>query len=122
MNRKPHRPENRRGAPRYQLDGPIRVRMGGDIVEGISCCNISLGGLCLEIDSSCEPCRSGRLWLTRTYGTESINFESDFKKIWAEPSMGDNAGRRMGIMFDELSPIQRDNLWRIISLENRPSK
>ncbi len=121
MNRKSQKPENRRKAPRYRIDGPIRIRMGGDIIEGISCFNISLGGLCLEIDSSCEPRRSGRLWMTRTYGSESINFEADFKKIWVDPPNGEDPARRMGIMFDEMSPVQRDNLWRIISRENRPA-
>ncbi|MBD3345677.1 MAG: hypothetical protein GF401_11505 [Chitinivibrionales bacterium] len=110
---------NRRKYKRHKIKCDIKVRMMGKVVEGADCMNISLGGMCIRIPHLPEEGPTGRVWITRKYKKDRIEFESDFRKIWSRPADISSDETMIGIIFGEMPPVQRDNLWKILQQEER---
>lgn len=114
--------ENSRRYQRVPLSADIAVRMKGQLLSGSVCANISVGGMGIVFNNSFEEGGEGKVWLTQTYPDGSVVFEADFRKMWSKPITLDCHQKRMGVVFCELYPQQRDNLWRIIKRQISQAK
>ena len=114
--------DNKRRYPRVPLSADIAVRMKGQLLRGTVCSNVSMGGMSIVFSNHFEEGNFGKVWLTQNYPDESLVFEADFKKAWVRPITLDRSQKRMGVLFEEMHPHHRDNLYRIIKRQGSQAK
>ncbi|MFW6253781.1 MAG: PilZ domain-containing protein [Chitinivibrionales bacterium] len=108
---------NWRKDKRVNITVGISVRIDGAVEHGMSCSNLSAGGMCIRFEGEPPVGDSGRLWLTKQYQDGVITFESEFRRLWVKPVDIGSRDMRMGVRFIDMDAEHRRALNTIIMRE-----
>lgn len=100
-----------RNYPRIDLQSPVTVTVNGRVLEGAECVNVSMGGICIQVNEAIEEQQKGTVEMEYECDDEKINFKGEFVICWIKPA---GSEKQFGLQFTYYDSKSLTNLARII--------
>ena len=103
-----------RNYPRIDLRSPVSITMNERVLEGAECINISMGGMCIQVDEAIEQQQKGTVEMEYDCGDEKVTFKGEFVIRWIKPVTSERPEKQFGLQFTYYDSKSLTNLARII--------
>ena len=103
-----------RNYPRIDLRSPVNVTVNDRVLEGTECINISMGGMCIQVDAAIEQQQKGTVEMEYECDDEKVTFKGEFVIRWIKPAASEGPERQFGLQFTYYDAKSLSNLARII--------
>lgn len=103
-----------RNYPRIDMRLPVSITVNERILEGAECVNISMGGMCIQVDEAIEQQQKGIVEMEYDCDDEKVHFKGEFVIRWIKPAGSDGSERQFGLQFTYYDSKSLTNLARII--------
>ena len=101
-----------RRSPRAYVSISVSLEIGGTIIRGAECRNISRGGMFISTPHLLPAGTSGIVTLTQRCGDNRYSFSAEFMVVRVEPNSPRGAG--VGVYFKRISKEDQRNLIQIV--------
>ena len=103
-----------RNYPRIDLHSPVTLIVNNQPIEGATCLNVSMGGMCIEAKTTVEEQQNGVVEFDYDILDEKICFKGEFVIRWIKPSDPGTEKTQFGLQFTYYDSTNLTNLARII--------
>jgi len=103
-----------RNYPRIDLRSPVTITVNDRVLEDAECINISMGGMCIQVDEAIEQQQKGTVEMEYDCGDEKVTFKGDFVIRWIKPVTAERPEKQFGLQFTYYDAKSLSNLARII--------
>lgn len=103
-----------RNYPRIDIQFPVKITVNGCLLEGAKCVNISMGGMCIQVDETVEEQQTGFIEIEHYCDDGKVTFKGDFVIRWINSGTSDKPEKRFGLQFTYYDSNNLTNLARII--------